>query len=150
MAQEFVHRNILGKSVHRYGISASYGLDESGVREAIELGANYLFWSPSKKFLKTVIKDVVMKDRDRFMLATGPILGYFAGSVRRAAEKALRASGSEYLDVLQVFWAGIYSISSLRRKIFLPPIYIGSSAEGPYIPGIATFISRRYIPTCAL
>jgi aryl-alcohol dehydrogenase-like predicted oxidoreductase len=115
MAQEFVHRNILGKSVHRYGISASYGLDESGVREAIELGANYLFWSPSKKFLKTVIKDVVMKDRDRFMLATGPILGYFAGSVRRAAEKALRASGSEYLDVLQVFWAG--KMSALTRSV---------------------------------
>jgi hypothetical protein len=43
-----------------------------------------------------------MKDRDRFMLATGPILGYIAGSVRRAAEKALHASGSDYLDVVQV------------------------------------------------
>jgi aryl-alcohol dehydrogenase-like predicted oxidoreductase len=115
MAQDFVHRTILGKSVHRYGISASYGLDEAGVREAFELGANYLFWSPGKKFLKTVIKDVVMKDRERFVLATGPILGYFAGSVRRAAEKALRASGSEYLDVLQVFWAG--KMSALTRSV---------------------------------
>jgi len=104
MAQDFVHRTILGKSIHRYGISASYGLNEAGVREAFDLGANYLFWSPSKKFLKTVIKDVVMKDRERFVLATGPILGYFAGSVRRATEKALRASGSDYLDVVQVFW----------------------------------------------
>ena len=115
MSEGFAYREILGKSIHRYGISASYGLDEAGVREAIELGANYIFWSPAKKFLKTVVKDVVMKDRDRFMLATGPILGYFAGSVRRAAEKALRASGSDYLDVVQVFWAG--KMSFLTRSV---------------------------------
>ncbi len=115
MADDFIHREILGKRVHRYGISASYGLDEAGVREAIDLGASYLFWSPAKKFLKTVIKDVVMKDRERFMLATGPILGYFAGSVRRAVEKALRASGSDYIDVVQVFWAG--RMSALSRAV---------------------------------
>jgi aryl-alcohol dehydrogenase-like predicted oxidoreductase len=112
MANGFAYRQILGKSVHRYGISASYGLDEAGVREAIELGANYIFWSPAKKFLKTIIKDTVMKDRDRFVLATGPILGYFAGSVRRAVERRLRASGSDYLDVVQVFWAGKMSFLS--------------------------------------
>jgi aryl-alcohol dehydrogenase-like predicted oxidoreductase len=113
MAEGFAYREILGKSVHRYGLSASYGLDEAGVREAIDLGANYIFWSPNKKFLRTIIKDVVSKDRDRFMLATGPILGYFAGSVRRATEKALRASGSDYLDVVQVFWAGRMSALTL-------------------------------------
>jgi aryl-alcohol dehydrogenase-like predicted oxidoreductase len=112
MASEFAYREILGKKVHRYGISASYGLDEASVREAIELGANYLFWSPAKKFLRTIIKDTVMKDRERFVLATGPILGYFAGSVRRAVERRLRASGSEYLDVVQVFWAGKMSFLS--------------------------------------
>ena len=115
MANGFAYREILGKTIHRYGISASYGLDEAGVREALELGANYIFWSPVKKFLRKVVKDVVMKDRERFMLATGPILGYFPGSVRRATEKALRASGSEYLDVLQVFYAG--KMSFLTRSL---------------------------------
>jgi aryl-alcohol dehydrogenase-like predicted oxidoreductase len=106
MPDDFSHRTILGKLVHRYGISASYGLDEAGVREAIDLGANYLFWTPRKKYLTEVIREVVAKDRERFFLATGPTLAYFAGSVRRATEKALRASGSDYLDVVQVFWAG--------------------------------------------
>jgi aryl-alcohol dehydrogenase-like predicted oxidoreductase len=115
MADVFTHRQILGKSIHRYGISASYGLDEAGVREAIGLGANYIFWSPVKKFLRAIIKDTVMKDRERFMLATGPILGYFGGSVRRAVEKALRRSGSDYLDVVQVFWAG--KMSLLTRSV---------------------------------
>jgi aryl-alcohol dehydrogenase-like predicted oxidoreductase len=115
MAEGFAYRQILGKTVHRYGISASYGLDEAGVREAIELGANYIFWSPVKKFLRTIIRDTVTKQRERFVLATGPIFGYFAGSVRRAVEKALRASSSDYLDVVQVFWAG--KMSFLTRSV---------------------------------
>lgn len=115
MSDDFSHRNILGKRVHRYGISASYGLDEAGVREAIDLGANYLFWTPRRKYLKTIIRDVVAKDRERFLLATGPMLGYFAGSVRRAVEKALRDSGSDYVDVAQVFWAG--KMSALTASV---------------------------------
>jgi aryl-alcohol dehydrogenase-like predicted oxidoreductase len=106
MSHEFTRRTLLGKSVHRYGISASYGLDEAGVREAIDLGANYIFWNPLKKQLNNVIRDVVAKDRDRFVLATGPMLGYFGGSVRRAAERALKRSNGDYIDILQVFWAG--------------------------------------------
>jgi aryl-alcohol dehydrogenase-like predicted oxidoreductase len=106
MSDDFCHRTILGKLVHRYGISASYGLDEAGLREAIDLGANYLFWDPRRKYLTKVIREVVAKDRERIFLATGPMLAYFGGSVRRATEKALRASGSDYLDVVQVFWAG--------------------------------------------
>jgi diketogulonate reductase-like aldo/keto reductase len=111
---DFLYRNIpaLGKRVHRFGLSASYGLDEAGTREALERGANYIFWSPAKKFLRTIIKDVVAPNRERYVLATGPILGYFAGSVRRAAEKALRASGSDYLDVLQIFWVNRMSLLS--------------------------------------
>ena len=115
MASEFTHRSILGKSIHRYCISASYGLPEAGVREALELGANYIFWSPAKKYLKTIVKDTVMKDRERFMLATGPILAYVGGSVRRAAEKRLRESGSDYLDIVQVFWAG--KMSFLTKSV---------------------------------
>ena len=114
MTDDFLYRQIpvLGKRIHRYGLSTSTGLDEAGVREGLERGANYIFWSPGKKFLKTVIKDVVMPRREQYVLCTGPIIGYFAGSVRRAAEKALRASGSDYIDVLQVFWVNRMSVLS--------------------------------------
>jgi aryl-alcohol dehydrogenase-like predicted oxidoreductase len=115
MAEDFTYRTILGKRVHRLGLSASYGLDEAGVREGIERGANYLFWSPAKPFLSHVVRDVVARDRDRFVLASGPILGYFRGSVRRTVEGALRHSGGEYLDVLQLFWAGW--MSALTRSM---------------------------------
>ena len=115
MTEAFTYRSVLGKRIHRYGISPSYGLDEAGVREALDLGANYLFWTPTKKYMKNVIKDVVARDRDRFMLATGPMLGYFGGSVRKAAEWALRESNSDYIDILQVFWAG--KMSALTRSV---------------------------------
>lgn len=115
MTDDFLHRDLLGKRVHRLGISASYGLDEAGVREALERGANYLFWSPAKPFLKTVVRDVVARDRDRYVLATGPMLGHFGGSVRRAAEWALRESRSDYVDILQLFWAGV--MSSLAPRV---------------------------------
>jgi aryl-alcohol dehydrogenase-like predicted oxidoreductase len=115
MTETFTHRNILGKRIHRYGISTSYGLDEAGVREAFDLGANYIFWTPHQKTLKTIIRDVVAKDREKFVLATGPTLGYFGGSVRRAAEKALRESKSDYLDILQVYWAG--KMSALTKSV---------------------------------
>jgi aryl-alcohol dehydrogenase-like predicted oxidoreductase len=115
MTDSFLYRDILGKRVHRYGISASYGLDEAGVREAFDLGANYLFWSPAKSFLKRVVKDVVARDREKFVLATGPILGFFGGSVRRATEWALRESNGDYLDILQVFWVG--TMSALTKSV---------------------------------
>ena len=115
MDESFVYRNILDKRVHRYGISASYGLDEAGVREAFDRGANYLFWSPAKPFLKNVVKEVVARDRDKFVLATGPLLGFLAGPVRRSVEWALRKSHGDYLDVLQVFWAG--RMSALTKSV---------------------------------
>ena len=101
MSDDFLYRTIpvLGKRVHRYGLSCILWPGRARMREGLERGANYIFWSPAKKFLRTIIKDVVAPNRERYVLATGPILGYFAGSVRRATEKALRASGSDYLDI---------------------------------------------------
>lgn len=107
--ESFLHRYVpvLGKTVFRLGLSTSYGLkDAAGIRAALDSGMNYIFWNPRHEHLTAAVKDVVRKDRDRVVIATGPMLGYFAGSVRRAAENALTTLGTEYLDVLQLFWAG--------------------------------------------
>ncbi len=69
----------------------SYGLDEAGVREGLERGANYIFWSPAKKFLRTIIKDVVMPNRERYVLTHLAgyhrviQLGYFPRKAARSA-----------------------------------------------------------------
>jgi aryl-alcohol dehydrogenase-like predicted oxidoreductase len=115
MADEFMYHHVLGKKVHRYGISTSNNLDEAGVREAIDRGANYIFWNTRKPFLNAIVRDMAKRERERIVLATGPLLGYFPGSVRRATERALRLSGSDYLDILQVFWAG--KMSAVTRAL---------------------------------
>jgi aryl-alcohol dehydrogenase-like predicted oxidoreductase len=42
-------------------------------------------------------------------------VGWFPGSIRRAAEKRLRALGTDYLDVLQLFWLSKMSALSPRN-----------------------------------
>jgi aryl-alcohol dehydrogenase-like predicted oxidoreductase len=96
----------IGKSVFRLGLSASYGLDETGIREAFAGGMNYVFWAPSAAKLTKVLREEVQKDRERLVIATGPTLGYFRGSIRRRAERALRLLGTDYLDVFQLYWLG--------------------------------------------
>ncbi len=109
MTQEFLHRELLGKRVHRMALAPPSGLGAKAIEEAFERGVNCLLWTPAKPFLTAVVRDLVARDRDRFVLAAGPVLGYWPGSVRRAVEAALRASSSDYLDILQLFWAGVMS-----------------------------------------
>jgi len=96
----------LGKRVFRLGLSASYGLDEAGIREAFASGMNYVFWAPTARKLTKVLREEVKKDRARLCIATGPTLGFFRGSIRKRAEGALRILGADYLDVLQLYWLG--------------------------------------------
>jgi aryl-alcohol dehydrogenase-like predicted oxidoreductase len=93
----------LKKSVFRLGLSGSFGLDEAASREALER-IQYVFWTPRMKGLTAALRDAVRRDRARYVVATGPILGFFPGAVRKAAEGALRALGTDHLDVLQLFW----------------------------------------------
>jgi aryl-alcohol dehydrogenase-like predicted oxidoreductase len=106
--KDFAHREVrvLGKRVHRLGLAGNYGIDEGGIRSALERGINYLFWYPSAKGLTRVLREAFRKDRERYVVAAGPTLGFLGGSVRRAAERALKQLGTDYLDVFQLFWLG--------------------------------------------
>ncbi len=105
MPADFLTRDVsaLNKSVFRLGLSGSFGLDEAGAREALER-IQYVFWFPNMKGLTPALKDAVRRDRARYVVASGPILGHFPGWVRKAAEKRLRTLGTDYLDVLQLSW----------------------------------------------
>ena len=99
----FLRRDVpaLKKQVFRLGLSTTFGLDENGVREALER-IQYLFVTrglPAKP-----VREALARDRERYVVAAGPTLAYFGGSVRRAVEKHLRNLGTEYLDVLQLYW----------------------------------------------
>ena len=105
----FTHRTLprVGKRVYRLGLSASYGMDERTAREALDGPFQYVFWPAGARVLTAPLRDACRRDRERYVIASGPTLGFLARSPRRRVEKALRLLGTDYLDVLQLFWAGV-------------------------------------------
>jgi len=94
---EFANSTLLGKSVHRMGLSSGYGLDEEGVRVALDLGVNYFWYTRSTMPAMTgPLKERVKADRDSLFIASGPTLGYTAGQVRRGCEDALKKLGTDH------------------------------------------------------
>ena len=104
---DFSRREVprLGRKLFRLGLSGTFDLDEAGCREALER-VQYVFWSPRMKALTPALRDALSRDRDRYVVSAGPLLGYFPGAVRRAAEEALRVLGVDQLDVFQLYWLG--------------------------------------------
>lgn len=104
---DFLYREVpaLGRRLYRLGLSGSFGLDEGGCREALER-IQYVFWDPRRKEFTRALRDVLARDRERYVVSAGPLLGYFPGSVRRAAEAVLRKLSVDYLDVFQLYWLG--------------------------------------------
>jgi aryl-alcohol dehydrogenase-like predicted oxidoreductase len=111
LAPDFLHREVpaLGKRVFRLGLAVSHGLDEAGIREALDGEMNYVFWNPLARRLVGPLRDALARDRERFVVATGPSFGWFAGPIRRRVESALRQLRTDYLDVLQLYWLGVSS-----------------------------------------
>jgi aryl-alcohol dehydrogenase-like predicted oxidoreductase len=117
MSTEFLRRDVptFGRSVHRVGVSASFGLDERGIEAAFERGLQYVFWNPTAATLTRVLSRLKPAQRERLVIATGPSFGFMAGSVRRRVERVLKLLGSEYLDVLQLYWLG--RMSAYRQPV---------------------------------
>lgn len=116
-ASDFLVREVpaLGRRLHRVGLSATFGLDEAGIEAALERGLQYVFWNPTARRLTRVLQKLGPARRERLVIATGPTLGFFPGALRRRVERALRLLGSDYVDVLQLYWLG--RMSSDRARV---------------------------------
>jgi aryl-alcohol dehydrogenase-like predicted oxidoreductase len=108
--EEFKYRQLRGidKKVFRLGLAANYGIEEAGIRSAFERGINYVYLTPRGKMAKP-LRDAIARDRDKIVVAAGPSVGYFGGSVRRSAERLLKKLGTDYIDVFQLMWLGVGS-----------------------------------------
>jgi aryl-alcohol dehydrogenase-like predicted oxidoreductase len=108
---DFLHRDppALRKRVFRLGLAVSHGLDEAGIREALDGEMNYVFWNPTAGKLVGPLRDALSRNRERYVVATGPTFGWFEASIRRRVEAALRLLRTDYLDVLQLYWLGVSS-----------------------------------------
>jgi aryl-alcohol dehydrogenase-like predicted oxidoreductase len=105
----FSHTTLRGvnKRVLRLGLACNYGIDGDAAAAAFERGVNYVFWTPTRTTSMTpVLKAALAKDRESLVVATGPTLGLFGRSVRSGTEKLLRLLGTDYIDVLHLFWLG--------------------------------------------
>jgi len=98
------------KPVHRLGLSFNFGIDGAGVEAGLDRGINYLFWTSARTGkAMPAVKAALARDRERYVLAAGPTLGWFKGNIRRGTEKLLRKLGVDYIDVLHLFWLGVSS-----------------------------------------
>jgi aryl-alcohol dehydrogenase-like predicted oxidoreductase len=98
---------VLGRDVLRLGVSCNYGIDERGFDRALERGVDYVFWTHTRTGgVKPALRRALARERSRVVLGTGPSLALFGGSVRRGTERILRDLGTDYVDVLHLFWLG--------------------------------------------
>lgn len=115
---DFLYRDLPGldKGVHRLGLAFSSGIEPEGIELALDRGINYLFWTNfSKDPQQEVVQAALKRDRERYVFCGGATLGFFAGSLRRAATKLLRRFELEYLDVFQLYWLG--KMSSFTKSV---------------------------------
>ncbi len=117
---DFMHRRLRGvdKRVFRLGLAANYGIEEDAIRRAFERGINYVYLTPRGK-MQRPLREAIARDRDNLVIAAGPTVGYFGGSVRRTAERLLEKLGLDYLDVFQLMWLGVGSAwtSATEREL---------------------------------
>jgi len=89
-----------GLKVHRLGLSATYWPGKKTVYQAIDSGLNFFFCFGIDKQMLAVMRDVLKRDREQYVVATGAynlLVGH--PSLRRTLEKRLRQLGTDYLDI---------------------------------------------------
>jgi aryl-alcohol dehydrogenase-like predicted oxidoreductase len=108
MSEEFLYRDVaaFGRKVFRLGLATNYGVDGEDLEWALEQGVNYILWTPNARRVTKQLKAALKRDRESLVLASGPTIGYFGGSIRRACETLLRKLETDYLDVFQLFCCG--------------------------------------------
>ena len=106
---DFLQRPIpkVDKTAYRLGLAVTKGIKARAIEAALtDTPVNYLYWSPISWKVTPVVRRALARDRDRYILATGPLLGYFGFQVRRFAHRMLKALNTDYLDILQIHWLG--------------------------------------------
>ena len=102
MNENFLHTRLGGSElrVHRLGLSASYRPGKKTVFKAADAGVNFFFGFGIDTQMVAALREIMQKERTRYILATGAynlIFGY--PNLRRTLEKRLRQFGTDYIDL---------------------------------------------------
>jgi predicted aldo/keto reductase-like oxidoreductase len=96
------------KRLFRLGLAANFGIDEDGVRAAMDRGVNLFLWNAMRnRGLKSPLTGALAARRAEVAVVGFAQLGWFGWGVRRGAEKLLRELGTDYLDVYLLGWVGV-------------------------------------------
>ena len=119
---DWLHRSpsaIPGKKIFRLGVAANYGIDEAGVRYAMDRGVNLFLWTAKRKGLEKPLREALAGRRDQVAVVAFVNIGYFGWGVRRGAESLLKSLGTDHVDVLQLGWVGVGSAwtSATEREL---------------------------------
>lgn len=108
------------KKLFRLGLAANFGIDEGGVRYAMDRGVNLFFVTMLRDGnLRTPLREVLRQRRDEVAVAGIASLGWFGWSVRRSAEKILKDLKIDTLDLFLLGWLGVTSswTSATEREL---------------------------------
>ena len=99
--QDFTHTTIakLGKRVCRLGLAATYRPGKQVIHKAIDAGVNVFFMYGFDTQMAAVLRDVLPRERERFVVMTGPMaLPFGLTNARRSIEKRLKQLNTDYID----------------------------------------------------
>lgn len=114
MLHDFAHASVgkISNNVYRLGLSASYWPGKQAVYKALDEGVNYFFYFGFDLQMVGVLRDVVRRDRERYVVATGAYNYIWTyQNLRRTLEKRLRQLRTDYIDVF-------HFLGVMKRKEF--------------------------------
>ena len=108
MYDDFLYKEVpaLGRRVFRLGLATNYGVDAGDVEWALDQGVNYFFWTSKATKVVPALKKAMQRDRESVIIATGPTTGFYGSGIKRACDRLLKKLGTDYIDILQIFWLG--------------------------------------------
>lgn len=89
-----------GPTVSRLGLSATYRPGRHTIHRAVDEGLNYFFCFGIDTQMLAVMRDVIARERERFVIGTGAYNWiWWHNDFRRTLEKRLRQLRTDYIDV---------------------------------------------------
>jgi predicted aldo/keto reductase-like oxidoreductase len=109
-----------GREVGPIGLGSSYGLSGRDVERAFERGVDFFLWgSMRKNDFGRGLREVARKDRARATIAI-QTYARAAWTMPASVDRALRALGTEYVDVLCLaWWNGLPPARIIDRAVAL-------------------------------
>ena len=100
---------VIERMVYPLGLAPNFGLSSTEIEEALDGPMNYVFWTPKMRKATPPLVNALQRERERYVLATGPTTAWWASNLTRFVDRTLKQLQIEQIDVLQMFWLGVTS-----------------------------------------